>query len=123
MSTFEAALGTPGSRRRVLIVENETVVARDLAQRLKRLGFEVVGRAASAHEAIHKAGTLAPDLILMAVRLRGAFDGIQTAEVIARRQQIPIVYLTAFADEESVRRAFSTEPSGYLIKPFRDIAL
>jgi two-component system, cell cycle sensor histidine kinase and response regulator CckA len=122
-STFEAALRTPGSRRRVLIVEREVVVAKDLAQRLMRLGFEVAGRASSAHEAIHKADTLAPDLILMDVRLRGAADGIHAAEVIAQRHQVPIVYVTAFSDEETVRRAFFTEASGYLIKPFRDIAL
>ncbi|HVV84904.1 MAG TPA: response regulator [Kofleriaceae bacterium] len=103
----------------ILIVEDERVVAQDLAESLRRLGYDVCGSVASSDEALAQAEARQPDLVLMDVRIRGQRDGIETARILRRRHDTPVVYLTAFADEATVNRARDTEPYGYLIKPFR----
>jgi PAS domain S-box-containing protein len=108
------------SAKRVLIVEDQRLVAADLEDTLKRLGYDVVGSVASGEEAIPKAIDTRPDLALMDVRLRGKLDGIQAATAIRERMDIPVIYLTAYADEETVRRAMLTGPFGYLVKPFNE---
>ncbi len=105
---------------RVLIVEDEIIVARDLEQHLSGLGYVVVGLAAEGEEGIRLAGELLPDLILMDIRLRGAIDGVTAADEIRKQFLLPCVYLTAHADESTVRRARVTEPFGYILKPFDD---
>jgi CheY-like chemotaxis protein len=85
---------------------------------LKRLGYVVVRRATSGAEALQQALLLRPDLILMDIRLQGGIDGIEAATRIRAHHNIPIVYLTAYSDSETLRRAKITEPSGFLIKPF-----
>lgn len=103
---------------RILIVEDERIVARDIAKRLQKLGYSVVDSVATGEEAIAKAAIANPDLILMDIHLRGEMDGIEAAEKIGSLHQVPIVYLTAYADEDTLQRAKVTEPFGYVVKPF-----
>ena len=106
--------------RRILIVEDQRLIAADLENTLKKLGYVVVGNVASGEDAISKSEELRPELVLMDVRLRGKMDGIQAAEVIRDRFNLPVVYLTAYADEETILRAKKTTPFGYLVKPFNE---
>ncbi|MDA0334431.1 MAG: response regulator [bacterium] len=103
---------------RILVVEDEAVVARDLEQTLVRLGYEVVGVAQFAAEAVGKAAETRPDLVLMDISLQGDKDGIQAAEVIGTRFGTPVVFLTAHTDKATVARAQSAKPAGYIVKPF-----
>src|SRR6187397_2155197 len=102
---------------RILIVEDEAIVAADLEDRLQHLGYNVVGKAVSAEEAIRMATDTKADLVLMDILLQGGADGVQAAEAIVNLHALPIVFLTAHADEQTVRRAQETEPFGYVIKP------
>jgi CheY-like chemotaxis protein len=104
----------------ILIVEDEHIVALDIKNRLKKLGYVVAGRAATGQAAIDKAAETCPDLILMDIRLKGEMDGIAAAEQIRDRLGIPVIYLTAYSDEATLQRAKITEPYGYIIKPFED---
>ena len=108
---------------RILIVEDETIVAWDIKETLERLGHAVVDLAISGAEAIQSATTDRPDLVLMDIRLEGEMDGIAAGEEIYRRLSIPVVYLTAHADEFTLERATKTEPFGYLVKPFESPSL
>ena len=103
---------------RILVVEDEAVVALDLRTRLTRLGYEVVGVATTGDEAVAIAQEQRPDLTLMDIRLRSTMDGIEAAEKIRTQVGLPVVYLTAHADEATVDRARVTEPFGYILKPF-----
>ena len=103
---------------RLFIVEDQRLIAADLENTLRKLGYEVVGNATSGEEAIEAVTAARPDLVLMDIRLQGAIDGIQAAEAISRRIEVPIVYVTAYADEETIRRAKVTGPFGYVVKPF-----
>jgi PAS domain S-box-containing protein len=104
----------------ILIVEDEGIVARNLDQRLTGLGYAVVGVTAFGEQAVSMARTNRPDLVLMDIRLRGEMDGIAAAEQIHQELQLPVVYLTAYADEDTLRRARVTEPFGYILKPFQE---
>jgi PAS domain S-box-containing protein len=105
---------------RILIVEDDRIVARDLQQRLLAFGYSVVGVTPCGEEAVRLALEARPDLVLMDIRLEGPLDGISAAEQIRSRCQAPVVYLTAYADEETLRRARISEPFGYLLKPIED---
>ncbi|MGE4394739.1 MAG: methanogen output domain 1-containing protein [Methanobacteriales archaeon] len=104
----------------MLIVEDESIVALDIKHRAELLGYEVVGIASSGEEALKLIKEKKPDLVLMDIVLKGEMDGIEAAEVIKRDYNIPVVYLTAHSDKETLDRAKQTEPFGYLIKPFED---
>ncbi len=106
------------TKPRILIVEDEPFVARDIRQQLVELGYEPVAETPSAEEAIPMAERMHPDLVLMDIHLEGEMDGIDAAQIIHDRFGIPVVFLTAFAGEEMLDRAKKTEPSGYIIKPF-----
>lgn len=106
------------SKPRILIVEDELIVARDIGQQLIALGYEPVGSCAAGEEAVDLATQLKPDLILMDIQLAGAMDGIAAAQLIRARLALPVVFLTAFAESETVTRAKQAEPFGYIIKPF-----
>jgi PAS domain S-box-containing protein len=103
---------------RVLVVEDDLVVVRDLRARLAVLGYEAVGSTRDGGEAVRLAGELHPDLVLMDIRLGGAVDGVAAAQRIRDRFGLPVVYLTGHADEETLARAGPTEPFGYVLKPF-----
>lgn len=104
----------------ILIVEDEGIVAMELKSRLQSMGYRVIGNAATGEMAIQKAGALQPDLILMDIKLKGTIDGITAAEQIRTQLDIPIIYLTAYADAQTLQRAKITEPYGYLLKPFEE---
>ena len=107
-------------KTRVLVVEDEAIVATDIRKILDNLGYEVVGTASSGKTAIQKAKENKPDLVLMDIVLKGKMDGIEAAEQIRQRFNIPVVYLTAYADNQILKRAKVTEPFGYIVKPFED---
>lgn len=104
----------------ILVVEDEIIIAEDIQRRLKRMGYTVPVIASSGEEAIKKARENNPDLVLMDIVIHGGMDGIETAEQIRASLDIPIVYLTAYADEKTLERAKITEPFGYIIKPFKE---
>ncbi len=105
---------------RIMIVEDEVIVAMDVQQRLERLGYNVVAHATSGEEAITLAMREMPDLILMDIKIQGEMDGIDAAARIRATHDIPIIYVTAFSGDDTINRARQTEPFGYLIKPFDD---
>ena len=106
------------SEARILVVEDEAVVALDLRNRLDRLGYKAIMTTGRGDEAIQLCEKLQPDLVLMDIRLQGPVDGITAAESIRLQYHLPVVYLTAHADESTVARARLTEPFGYILKPF-----
>ncbi len=108
------------STARILVVEDEAIVAMDIQERLETAGYTVVAVVDSGEEAVAAADGLRPDLVLMDIHLKGAADGIAAAEEIRARCRLPVIYLTAFADDPTVRRARATEAFGYLLKPFRE---
>lgn len=107
----------------ILVVENESVTALDIRAQLEELGYTVPATVFSGQAAIEAAESTHPDLVLMDIHLRGAMDGIQAAQHIHDQLDIPIVYLTAFADESTIQRAKVAQPFGYLLKPFEEKVL
>jgi PAS domain S-box-containing protein len=107
-------------RVRILIAEDELIVARDTENMLLSLGYEVLGLAATAEEAIALAGELSPDLILMDIRLKGDASGIEAATRIRDLYGLPVVFVSALADETTLERAKIAEPMGYLLKPYEE---
>jgi two-component system, cell cycle sensor histidine kinase and response regulator CckA len=103
---------------RILVVEDERVVARDIQYRLTEMGHTVVNITRGGDEAVRLAEELRPDLVLMDIRLDGRTDGISAAQEIRSRFHLPIVFLTAYADEDTLHRARVAEPFGYVLKPF-----
>jgi PAS domain S-box-containing protein len=104
--------------KKILIVEDETIVALDIERKVARSGYEVVGNVTSGEAAIDKVKKTHPDLILMDISLEGDIDGIEAAERIQRHFDIPIIYLTAHSHPQTLERAKITEPYGYIVKPF-----
>jgi two-component system cell cycle sensor histidine kinase/response regulator CckA len=105
---------------RILVVEDEVIIAKDIQNTLKRLGYAVSALAPSGVEAIKNVAETHPDLVLMDIVLEGDMDGIETAERIGGLFNIPVVYLTAYADNKTLERAKVTEPYGYILKPFQE---
>ena len=105
---------------KILIVEDENIVAIDLQKRLMNLGYDIVGVVSTGEEAIKKAIATTPDLILMDVRLKGEMDGIDSVSALRFHQGIAVVYLSAYADNDTLKRASKTEPFGYILKPFEE---
>lgn len=105
-------------KARILVVDDEIIIARDLEARLKNMGYEVVAIAASGAEAIQFAGEYLPDLILMDIVLKGELDGIEAAAEVRKRFSSPVIYVTAYTDDRTLERARITEPFGYIVKPF-----
>ena len=108
------------AKAQILVVEDEGIIAQDIQNTLKKLGYAVPAIAYSGKEGIEKAQEIQPDLVLMDIVLGGGIDGIEAAEQIRRRFHIPVVYLTAYADEKTLQRAKITEPFGYILKPFEE---
>ncbi|HOU14277.1 MAG TPA: response regulator [Anaerolineae bacterium] len=105
---------------KILIVEDQIIVARDEQHILEALGYNVVGATATGENAITLAGTLQPDLVLMDIMLKGDMDGIEAARHIRERFDIPVIFVTAYADQATLQRAKLTEPFGYILKPFEE---
>jgi two-component system, sensor histidine kinase and response regulator len=104
---------------RILITEDEVLIAREIEAALEELGYTVVGVAHDGNTALQKVAETCPDLVLMDIVMPGEWDGIETADQIRTRFQIPVIYLTAYADSETLQRAKITEPFGYILKPFQ----
>ena len=104
-------------KAKILIVEDESIEAMSFEQTLKSFGYEVVGVASTGKEAIKKVSEFIPDLILMDIVLKGELDGIETADLINEKFDVPIVYMTAHPEESVVNRAKLTLPYGYILKP------
>lgn len=105
---------------KILIVEDQVLIAHELKAALESLGYKVIGIEMTAEKGIALCEKDPPDLVLMDIILEGQVDGIEAAEVIRSRWGIPIIFLAAFADKERLKRAKPAYPFGYLIKPFRD---
>ena len=108
------------AEKRILVVEDESIVAEDLRNSLINLGYTVPSIAYSGEKAIKTAEDMCPDLVLMDIVLKGKMDGIEAAKEIGKNNDIPIVYLTSYSDEQILERAKITEPYGYIIKPFKE---
>src|ERR1019366_9693978 len=102
---------------RILVVEDEALIAHEIETRLRAAGLEVPGVTDTGEDAVELAGKVRPDLVLMDIRLKGRMDGIEAAESIRRLYDIPVVYLTAHADRDTLERAKAAAPFGYLTKP------
>ncbi len=111
------------SKANILVVEDESIVSKDIQLSLKKLGYNVVGSATTGKKAIDMALELKPDIILMDIMLKGDINGIRAIKRIQTRANIPVIYLTAYADENTLEKAKVTQPYGYIIKPFKEIDL
>ena len=109
--------------RKILIVEDEAIVAMQLEESLKQLGYEVVGVASRGNDAIRIAKDTWPDLILMDIRLEGSMDGIEAAESINQFYAIPVIFLTAYSDDKTISRVIRTSSYGFMTKPFNERTL
>ncbi len=113
----------PMNKIGILVVEDENIVAKDIQQSLKKLGYEVLGVCATGEDAMDKAEQTKPHLVLMDIMLKGDISGIEAADHIRQKLNIPIIFLTAYADSSTLSKAKVTEPYGYIIKPFKEIDL
>ena len=112
------------STMNVFIVEDENIVAKDIEQSLKKLGYNVVGIASSGEKVkeLLEAG-VKPDIFLMDIMIKGAMNGIEVANYVKEKLNLPVIFLTAYADENPLSKAKITEPYGYILKPFKEIDL
>jgi CheY-like chemotaxis protein len=108
---------------RILVVDDERLVAVGIKEQLEKLDYKVVAMASSGDEAVKEALDKKPDLILMDIVLQGDMDGIEAAEIIHSRLDIPIIYVTAYSDEKTIKRAQKTDPYAYIIKPLKNSEL
>ena len=108
------------SQKSIFIVEDESVVSLDIRASLQQLGYAVAGHAVSGEEAILKVGQTAPDLVLMDIHLKGEMNGIEAAREISTRYHLPVIFLSAFADQDTLQRAQVAEAFAYIVKPFSE---
>lgn len=107
-------------KSRILVVDDERIVSLDIQGALVRLGYTVAGAATTGAAALELAGSAEPDLVLMDIHLDGGMDGAEAALRLSQSLDVPVVFLTAYSDEQTMRRALAASPFGYLIKPFED---
>ena len=108
------------SKTKIMIVEDEKILAMGLKRKLEKLGYLITDTASSGQEALGKVAKNLPDLVLMDIVLKGDMDGIETAEELVKLYNLPIIYTTAYADDDIIQRAALTRPYGYLLKPFKE---
>lgn len=108
---------------KILVVEDENIIALDIQFILESFGYKVCGIVSSGEESIESAFRTNPDLVLMDIKLRGKMDGVSAARHIQSRFNIPVIYLTAYGDENSLNRVDKTKPFGYIHKPFEEVEL
>ncbi|HWD18462.1 MAG TPA: response regulator [Verrucomicrobiae bacterium] len=113
----------PAPAPRILVVEDEAIVAADIQDHLNNFGYEVVGVTHSGEEAVTLAQAAKPDLVLMDIILSGPMDGTEAAKIIRESLRLPVVFLTANSDDATMGKARSTDPFGYVLKPFEDRSL
>lgn len=107
----------------IFIVEDESIVAKDIQNNLIKLGYNVLGIANNGNDAIEQIKSLNPDVVLMDIMIKGDLTGIEVAEQLRKFVNVPVIFLTAYADESTLSRAKVTEPYGYILKPFKEIDL
>ncbi|MCA6436114.1 MAG: response regulator [Bacteroidota bacterium] len=107
----------------IFIVEDESIVAKDIQNSLTKLGYNVMGIANNGKDAIEKITELKPDLVLMDIMIKGDLTGIDVSEKLKEKLSLPIIFLTAYADEGTLAKAKITEPYGYILKPFKEVDL
>ncbi len=105
---------------RILIVEDEGIISKDIERALTQMNYDVCARVMTGLDAVAKAREHKPDLVLMDIVLKGGMDGIETADMIRHELNIPVIYLTAYTDQEKIDRARETEAFAYIVKPFED---
>lgn len=103
---------------KILVVEDEFVIAQDLKMTIEGFGYQVIDVVSTGEDAVIKASELDPDLIMMDIMLEGDMDGIEAAEIIHQHNDVPIIYLTAYADTSTLVRAKASRPEAYLLKPW-----
>lgn len=108
------------AKANIMVVEDEGVVSIDIRNMLKRAGYDIAAVAFQGEDAVKKAGRSGADLVLMDIGLKGEIDGIEAAKRIRERFQIPVVFLTGFADDVTVAKAKEVNPSGFIIKPINE---
>lgn len=108
---------------KILVVEDESIIAMDLQFTLERFGYDVCGVVSSGEECIENASRTNPDIILMDIKLRGKIDGLCAAKHIQSQSNTPVIYLTAYGDESTLNKVDKTKPFGYIYKPFEEIEL
>ena len=108
------------AKLRILVVEDDAIIAMEISERLKRMDYDVTGIVSTGEEAISLAIEKPPDLILMDIHLRGEMDGTEAARQITSHVEVPVIYLTAYSDQETRERAHQIFSYGYIIKPFND---
>jgi|GEM_PF-1589627 len=108
------------SAARIMVVEDEQIIALNLSSKLEQMGYEVPAMLATGEDAVSGAAELCPDLVLMDINLAGQMDGVEAAARIREELRIPVIYLSAFSDNATMERAKATEPFAYLLKPFKD---
>ncbi|MGA7627124.1 MAG: response regulator [Methanoregula sp.] len=108
---------------KILVVDDEALIAMRLEERLSSLGYTVVGMAASGEDAIDKARSTRPDLVLMDIVMPGRMNGIDSAKIISDELDIPVVFITAYADDEIIKKAKSVRPYGYIVKPINELEI
>lgn len=108
------------SGEKILIVEDDDIIARVEDWRLKNLGYTVCGRATNGAEAIELVSSKKPDVVLMDINIKGEIDGIETARMIKKEFNIPVIYVTSHSDGATLVRAKETKPDGFILKPFED---
>jgi len=123
VSAWGAVRLAMGNSARIVVVEDEAIIATDLEQSLRRLGHAPVGIAASGPQALRLVDTELPDLVLMDIRLKGQMDGVEAARLIREAHAIPVVYLTSHSDAATLARALEAGPAGFVCKPFDEAAL
>ncbi len=105
--------------KKIMIVEDEAVIALGLAQRLTEMGYDVIGTFHSGEAALENARDLQPDIVLMDIMMPGDLDGIDAAKILREDLGIPVIFLTAYSEDKFIERAKLVEPYGYLVKPIR----
>ncbi len=108
---------------KILVVDDEAIITLQLVEVLTEMGYSVAGMAASGEEALDKARCFQPDLVLMDIVMPGTMNGIEAAEIITKELDIPVVFLTAYADDTIIERAKSARPYGYIVKPFNQLEI
>jgi len=108
------------AKAKIMVVEDEGVVSIDIRNMLQKAGYNIAAVAFEGEEAVKKAELSGPDLVLMDIGLKGKIDGIEAARRIRERFQIPVVFLTGFADDVTVAKAQEINPSGFIIKPINE---
>ena len=108
------------SGEKILIVEDDDIIARVEDWRLKNLGYTVCGRATNGAEAMELVANKKPDVVLMDINIKGEIDGIETARMIKKEFNIPVIYVTSHSDGATLIRAKETKPDGFILKPFED---